>query len=508
MPPVWLRPEAGGAWAYFPSVADATVHLKEQGIELFATQVSRAAKNGKTRNGWEFRSTSLDADVPSLPATSEDMAPDSGQRQGGVLTFFTPASELAACGCCGDKLLGDIVSCPGCGQQVHALCTQGAKCFRCVCRVCNSPLGDTMRPCKSCKHRVHVACTVQVPYRVEVTCKVCAPKLRLSPRPRKKQVKRRFNPQWKVGRPWLHFENGVMSCLACRAYPQMGLQNVWLDGTPQVRKRAVVVAMALWESGGASATVIGGLPLPVHQAIFGLFHLVYRLVKRYGCFSQLAADAETATLVGGQVAPAYRSRWAAREIAHAIARPIRAAGGELVRQSAFFALASDSSTDRAANKQELVYTRTMRAGRSHTAFLGLQDLQAGTAIGIVAAYKAVMLRAGLPVEEWIGRVFWYCADGAAVMQSTGNGFCGLLQNLQTEVLGQAVLVPVHANCHRADLAFREAMDGSHVFLDHVGETTTAVVAWYRNAPTRLRNLRRRSQALHISPLQYTAEISC
>ena len=53
--------------------------------------------------------------------------------------------------------------------------------------------------------------------------------------------------------------------------------------------------------------MIGGLPLPVRQAIVGLFHMVYRLVKRYGRFSQLAADAETATLVGGQVAPAYRS---------------------------------------------------------------------------------------------------------------------------------------------------------------------------------------------------------
>ena len=111
-------------------------------------------------------------------------------------------------------------------------------------------------------------------------------------------------------------------------------------------------------------------------------------MKRYVCFSQLAADAETATLVGGQVAPAYRSRWAERDIAHAISRPIRAARGQLLRQllrqSAFFALALDSFTDRVANKQELVYTGTMRAVWSHTAFLGLQDLQAGTAIGIVA----------------------------------------------------------------------------------------------------------------------------
>ena len=98
--------------------------------------------------------------------------------------------------------------------------------------------------------------------------------------------------------------------------------------------------MALWESGGASATVSGGLPQPVRQTIFGLFHMVYRRVKRYGCFSQLTADADTTTLMGAQVAPAYRSRAAAREIAHAIARPIRAAGREQVLESAFFALVS------------------------------------------------------------------------------------------------------------------------------------------------------------------------
>ena len=57
-PPVWLRPEACGTWAYFPSVADATAHLKEQGIGLFATQVFRAAKNAKMRNALQFCSTS------------------------------------------------------------------------------------------------------------------------------------------------------------------------------------------------------------------------------------------------------------------------------------------------------------------------------------------------------------------------------------------------------------------------------------------------------------------
>ena len=125
-------------------------------------------------------------------------------------------------------------------------------------------------------------------------------------------------------------------------------------------------------------------------------------------------------------------------------------------------------------------------------------------MGILVAYKQVMLRAGLTVEEWISRVFWYCADGAVVMQSTENGVAGLLMQLQRDVLGHSVIVPVHANCHRAHLAFRNAMDSSHEWLDVVGNTMNLVVTWYNNAPTRLRNLRRMSWALEILPLQYSS----
>ena len=31
-----------------------------------------------------------------------------------------------------------------------------------------------------------------------------------------------------------------------------------------------------------------------------------------------------------------------------------------------------------------------------------------------------MLNAILPIEAWAGRMFWYCSNGAEVMQSTGN----------------------------------------------------------------------------------------
>ena len=103
----------------------------------------------------------------------------------------------------------------------------------------------------------------------------------------------------------------------------------------------------------------------------------------------------------------------------------------------------------------------------------LQDARAET---IVAAYEQAMLRAGLPAEKWVARMLWYCADGGEVMQSTGNGVAGLLMKLQQEVLGYNLVVLMHANCHRADLAFRDAMDDTHEFLDAVADTMTAVVA--------------------------------
>ena len=160
MPPVWLCPESGGAWSHFSSVVDAVKHLNANGVQLLATQVSRSASKAARCNGWCFRSSPSGEDDPAPPEGQDASPPVSSPSsvQAGLSTFFTSSSELPTSGCCKEKLLGDIVVCPGCNQRVHALCKEGAKCFTCVCRMCDSPPGDVMRPCKSSMHRVHDAC--------------------------------------------------------------------------------------------------------------------------------------------------------------------------------------------------------------------------------------------------------------------------------------------------------------------------------------------------------------
>ena len=245
MPGVWLRPESGGDWRWFPTIASAIAHLKDKGTAIWPTQVSHAAQQGTTRNGWCVRSTDLNAtdaedEVPPTPSA------DNPQPHGAtVLGFFTPTSVLPSCGCCGEKLLGDILLCSRCNQHIHALCLHQAKCFICVCRICDCPPGDVMCPCKVCKHQVH----------------------------------------------------GLMWCLTCKAYPQPGMHKAWHTGTHTLRRRGVLehsnsglraVALAPWESDSTSSTLIGGLPELVR--IFGLFMLVYRIVKRMASFENLFGD--------------------------------------------------------------------------------------------------------------------------------------------------------------------------------------------------------------------------
>ena len=137
-------------------------------------------------------------------------------------------------------------------------------------------------------HRVHTTCAVHVAFRVEVVCKTRTPRPEVSSQPANKKVRRYFDTKWQIGRPWLQYSDGVMPCLACKEYPQPGVQQTWLTGNAQLRVRTVrehcncgvhCRSLDLWESGGASTTVIGGLPEVVRNAITGLFQLVYRMAK-------------------------------------------------------------------------------------------------------------------------------------------------------------------------------------------------------------------------------------
>ena len=130
-----------------------------------------------------------------------------------------------------------------------------------------------------------------------------------------------------------------------------------------------------------------GRSLPAHvcDAIPGLFHFVYRMVKRGSPPAYILVDAEAFYRGGGSITPSYHSHRSIVTIVHSIAAPIRSAEGEAIESSLFLALACESSKDHATNRQVPVYTRTICNSEVQTAFLGPHDLWECMAFNIVAA---------------------------------------------------------------------------------------------------------------------------
>ena len=147
-------------------------------------------------------------------------------------------------------------------------------------------------------------------------------------------------------------------------------------------------------------------------------------------------------------------------------------------------LLSDSATGRAAHKGELVYYRTMFEGNPRTAFVSCQALPNGTASGIFSSYKRAFTAAVLEVIVWIPKLVWYCADGATLMQHRQEGVYALLRDLQQEICGWSVVVPIHANYHGTDLAIRAALSARHAFVDVVANGMQQVALFWNNSPAR------------------------
>ena len=176
------------------------------------------------------------------------------------------------------------------------------------------------------------------------------------------------------------------------------------------------VALAMWVSNGQKSFALGTLPPHVRDGVLTAFRAVYQGEKSEGSLRDFPGDLSMIELSGGNVLPGYRSRFSARGILAAIAVPFRNTQGAIIQSAEYLALASDSATDRAAHKSELVYYRTMFEGKPRTAFLSCQALPNGTASGIFSSYKRAFTAAGLEVTDWIPKLVWYCADGATVMQ--------------------------------------------------------------------------------------------
>ena len=98
-------------------------------------------------------------------------------------------------------------------------------------------------------------------------------------------------------------------------------------------------------------------------------------------------------------------------------------------------------------------------------------------------------QAAISLEVWVHRLVWPCIDGAHVMVGMFSELVGLLRALQEEVTRHACYVAMHASCHRADLAFKDAFKEAHAFLDVLSDSLHKLAAYHNSSPVCLKGLR-------------------
>ena len=383
------------------------------------------------------------------------------------------------------------------GTEVHS--------FTCTCRACRRALSGHLVQCRKCNFRVHGECTT------DGLCTLCSAACASSGSATVRKP-RKFNPRWLLSRPWLRYDPVcvLMWCEACRTHPQIGCSVPFVQGTSIFKLFSLkehgksgthCVSLALWKTGCRVSSVIRTLPTEVQDGIMGLFRTVYRLVQSYEPMTNLEGNSELVALNGGHNLPSYRSRVSGAEILRFIVHPLRASQGAIVTECEFFAIASDSCTDRSSKKEELFYARTVVDARMVTNFFSCQPLPAGNANGIVTALKRSMAAAGVDLETWLPKIFFHCGDGASVVQGEHGGVVAILGELQQQLTGYNVIVPYHASCHRCDLAFKAAMQLDHAFLDLLADTLQSAASFWNNAASRLKTLQTVAQSLEAAALK-------
>ena len=258
------------------------------------------------------------------------------------------------CACCGANICGVRHSCTRCNAAVDEACmarvSTEVHCFTCTCRACRGVLSGHLVQCRKCNFRVHGECTT------DGLCTLCSAACASSGSATVRKP-RKFNPRWLLSRPWLRYDPVcvLMWCEACCTHPQIGCSVPFVQGTSIFKVFSLkvhgklgthCVSLALWKTGCRVSSVIRTLPTEVQDGIMGLFRTVYRLVQSYEPMTNLEGDSELVALNGGHILPSYRSRVSSAEILRFIVHPLRASQGAIVTECEFFAIASDSCTDR------------------------------------------------------------------------------------------------------------------------------------------------------------------
>ena len=279
--------------------------------------------------------------------------------------------------------------------------------------------------------------------------------------------RRAFQPSWKNAHPWLTYDPvaNLMWCSVCYEFRDkvnakdmpmvegtdlFRVQVVTRHANCRIHDKAMSIKAAIVRPNETPlAKIQKKLSVQNQERFRVLFNSAHCIAKKDWSLHSFTDLIQLQEKNGLHVGEEYWTNdHGPRMFLKHIAEVQRLKTKDILEQCRFFSVMADGSTDRSIVEQEAVYVRIVFNGIPVNKFLGLQELDAADAAGVLQAVdQALLTRAGISVDMQKRKLINVNLDGASVNMGAYNGVATQLQ----QRTGQQVIV-THCINHNLELA--------------------------------------------------------
>ena len=335
------------------------------------------------------------------------------------------------------------------------------------------------------------------------------------------KTSRKFVETWKVGRPWLSYnaDSNTMQCTYCKKYEDEILTNTkmrqftketsMIDGSANFRKSVITdhevskyhmkatdlhdaerqqVSATVGQSAAGKALI--QLKEKERNHLRLKFRNVHALCKHNRPLSDYSWMTDLDEAKGYEVGSTYRNNQAGSVFMDYIADIEQENVVKTIKDSNFFSITMDGSTDIGTVEQEILYVRTVLKGEITSKFLKIDEPESTSSQNLYNVVKATIHDLGLIAS--MGKLVGFGCDGASNMLGCKKGLAKLLKDDYPST------VVIHCLAHRLELAFKDAVKQSASKpYDRVVTLLIGLYYFYKKSSKQRKSLRRAFAALNI-----------
>ena len=250
--------------------------------------------------------------------------------------------------------------------------------------------------------------------------------------------------------------------------------NVVKHGKSDMNRKAVDLET------NQSLTLEAGATADETSWLSKLFDLTYLVAKEELPFSKYPTLFEIEKRHGVRLGSTYATEHKCRDFVVIIGETMREKALDSLKQSKYFSVLMDGSTDSSITEKELMYVQYLTSsGKAECMFLKMKDILHSSAAGIKECLEETFGELGL--EDYRERMVALCVDGAAVNLGIRRGVAALLRE------DMPWLVATHCLNHRLELGVKDALNKT--YMDEVTDLLTSLYYVYSKSPKRLRELK-------------------